>query len=98
MTNYISYHFIREETVMVVAGYPDIEEHKKAHKALLIQIDEFLDQVKSGLSAEQKNNILNSLHNWLMEDISITDSNIRNYSKGKEQLIQVALDKLKTDY
>jgi hemerythrin len=67
--DYIHYHFTREEGIMEMAGYPDLERHKKSHRSLE---EHFLELRESyvlypNAAAEEKVKIF--LEDWLCSHI-----------------------------
>jgi hemerythrin-like metal-binding protein len=94
LVSYTSSHFIREEAVMKACDYPDIELHRKAHKALLIQLSEHIELARSKLTSEQKYNIVKLLHDWLVNHLDGMDSGIHECTKGKEAIVRKVLNDL----
>jgi len=69
---YTKYHFDREEKMMQEAGYPDIEAHKKIHRAMIAKIEDFLiDYEKRGYEALEDVSLY--LNDWLINHINGTD-------------------------
>ena len=49
---FIEHHFRHEEQVMTLYNYPDIEEHKKEHAQLLVQIHSVIDDLKTNIKID----------------------------------------------
>lgn len=71
--DYVHYHFTREEKIMELAQYNDLEQHKKAHRALEEHFMELRDSyvLMPGPSAERK--VKEFLENWLRSHILKVD-------------------------
>jgi hemerythrin len=71
--DYVHYHFTREEGIMELAGYPNLETHKKSHRALE---EHFMDLRESYVlypnsAAEEK--VKKFLEDWLCSHILKVD-------------------------
>ncbi|MEJ5366872.1 MAG: bacteriohemerythrin [Bryobacteraceae bacterium] len=72
LVNYTRYHFGHEEKLMEKAGYPDLADHKRVHRAMVEQVEKFRKEVESsrtGFSIK----LMGFLKNWLTEHILGTD-------------------------
>ena len=82
LVEYTRFHFTREEEMMQQAGYEDYENHRKQHKNMIAQVEEFV-----GLYQREGHDSLNEvstyLTNWLINHINGTD----------KQYTQVMLEK-----
>lgn len=78
LEQYVQYHFSREERIMEQAGYPDLEAHKRAHRALESGFEDLRDSyvLNPGGEAEQK--VKRFLENWLTHHILETDMAYRD--------------------
>jgi len=94
LNSYSQYHFTREEALMKACDYPDFEVHAKEHTVLISQLEEFIKQVKQGISTDEKNEILKAVHHWLFKHLEEMDSKIHQHTVGKEDLIKLALESL----
>lgn len=67
--DYVHYHFTREEKIMEAAHYPDLERHKKSHRALEEHFLELRDSyvLFPNPAAEQK--VKAFLEDWLCSHI-----------------------------
>lgn len=92
LLDYISYHFQREEVIMVVCDYPRIEPHKEEHRRLL---DKVMQLVKSHGEGELSNqSLLKFIRDWFVNHITCDqhDRGLRPYCLGKELTINEELD------
>jgi len=67
--DYTDYHFAREEKMMQACHYPDLERHKKMHKALKSRVMEIRDDYAKGASAHIELDVLEFLKDWLTDHI-----------------------------
>ena len=72
LAEYTRVHFTVEESLMRVSSYPEFENHKKIHEALIHQVRELQAKVESG-SAKISFELLHFLKNWLMHHILESD-------------------------
>ena len=70
MRNYSRIHFIAEEGFLEAAGYDGLEEHKKLHRKLSLEIDRIEYQA---LKTNDAKPLLNFLKNWWIEHINEQD-------------------------
>jgi len=94
LNSYSQYHFKREEAAMKACDFPQLEKHAQIHLELISQLEGFIEQVRIGVSAEKKNEILKSVHRWLFDHLETMDSKIYQYSAGNIESIKLALNKL----
>lgn len=69
LTDYVVFHFNREEEYMLLLNYPDYEEHKAEHQRLLEAVGRFTRNLDSGLAMNLKDEIEMSLRDWLLSHI-----------------------------
>lgn len=69
---YAIFHFSEEEKLMAKANYPNLDEHIKAHKTFVDEVDKF-KQALSGNTAELNEEIFIFLSNWLINHIQKID-------------------------
>ena len=83
LVTYTDTHFKYEEkNYLEKFDYPDIDEHKKKHRAFVQKISDFETSFKNGklmLSME----IITFLKDWLIKHIQGTDQEYSNYFKSK---------------
>lgn len=72
LVSYTQYHFKFEEKVLESAAYPATAEHKKAHQAMVAQVEDFRRQATVGkFSMPLK--LMAFLKDWLTNHILETD-------------------------
>lgn len=81
LDDYVSGHFHREEQRLEAANYPDLDQHKKAHKNFI----EWLDTVRATYSMDPEakfhlaTTVNNYLKDWLANHILKTDMQYKSY-------------------
>lgn len=76
LQRYAEYHFAREEKVMAVCGYPNIEEHKAEHRAFVRQLGTFNQQFtedSAGAAQVVHTKLRRYLQDWLKHHILVED-------------------------
>lgn len=71
LVEYTKTHFAHEEQLMQQANYSGYADQKKAHEALVSQLNEILVKYRSGTALGQE--IMNFLKNWLINHIQGMD-------------------------
>jgi methyl-accepting chemotaxis protein/hemerythrin len=71
LVDYTRTHFANEERLMKEAGFSGYEEQKRAHAALITQVQEIHGKFKSGTALSQE--VLSFLKNWLVNHIQGMD-------------------------
>ncbi len=94
LIDYTRYHFKREETVMEVCDFPDLEAHRGLHKSLESQIQVFADEWRNEHNPRMLHTLQKFLRNWLIGHIVKADTEIAPYAKGKDFEIRMALESL----
>ncbi|NQU59273.1 MAG: bacteriohemerythrin [Rhodospirillales bacterium] len=94
LIDYTQYHFRREEAVMEACGYPDLEKHRAIHRSLTDQVSELADTWRSEHDPELLYRFRKFLRDWLFRHIMKSDTEISQYTKGKEPEIRKALELL----
>jgi hemerythrin len=72
LAGYTRYHFAYEEKRMEAAGYRELEEHRRKHRAMVAQVEAFRDQV-AAQKATVSLNLMSFLKDWLTKHIMQTD-------------------------
>jgi hemerythrin-like metal-binding protein len=91
LIDYTHYHFRREEAIMRVCDYPDLETHKKQHKNLISKVAEMSKQERNENLPAFRLRLRKLLRVWLKDHILKVDNIIAVYAKGKEIQISTAL-------
>lgn len=71
--DYIHYHFTREEGIMEKAGYPNLDKHKRSHRALEDHFMELRDSYVLFPNAHSEQNVKRFLEDWLCSHILKVD-------------------------
>ena len=82
LIQYTATHFADEEKVLTANNYPDLEQHKLAHKELVktaLELQKKFNGNSSALSGE----VMNFLRNWLVNHIQGVDKKYGVYLNGK---------------
>lgn len=77
---YTIHHFAREEQLLEVNNYPDIEAHKKEHQEMITKISECIEEYRIN-EAMGIDHILDFLKRWLLKHIKHTDKAYIPYMK-----------------
>ena len=81
LINYTKYHFEREEKLLDQHDYPDLVAHKEQHKAMIEQVNKFVE-LYNEKGHQSLNEITLYLSNWLINHINGTD---KEYSEHLHQ-------------
>jgi len=76
-------HFLSEQLVMRLHGYPGYEPHLEEHTRLMKKVREIRANLMKGES-EPSLTLVQELRTWLVEHIATEDSAFGAYLKGKE--------------
>jgi hemerythrin-like metal-binding protein len=71
-------HLVDEEDYMEKAGYSDLQNHRKVHEKLKVDLTKLVQAYKSNLAEDDLFNLIMFLKSWLMEHIYKVD---RRYSR-----------------
>ena len=94
LIEYTIFHFQREEAIMKVVGYPNLENHKILHQKLALQATELAELWKEKQNMETIKDLRKFLRTWLVGHIKEEDSKIFDAAKGKQDIIRNALENL----
>lgn len=81
LVNYTRYHFSHEEKLMQRAGYPDLSNHQRVHRAMVEQVERLRKEAgssRTGFSIK----LMGFLKNWLTDHIMGTDQKYAPVLKG----------------
>ena len=79
---YTRYHFGYEEKMLERAGYPGLEEHKRKHRAMVVQVEGFVSEITSG-KASVSLKLMDFLKAWLTHHIRETDQSYSSHVAGR---------------
>ncbi|MBC8268000.1 MAG: hypothetical protein H8E36_04560 [Rhodospirillaceae bacterium] len=81
---------------MEACNFPEIDEHRDQHHILSTQIYEREDEWRKRQSPEITDHLRKFLTDWLVDRIQNIGTKIGHYTKGEEQDIMLALEKIET--
>lgn len=81
---YTRNHFFQEEKIMKDRKYPDLENHKKEHKAILEQISELEVKLENTENSDSgfkdlEADIASMLRSWIIDHVIKTDLKMKPY-------------------
>jgi hemerythrin len=82
LVSYTRYHFGYEENLLARAGYAELEEHKRKHRAMVIQVEGFAAEITSG-KASVSLKLMSFLKEWLCRHIMETDQRYSDHVVGR---------------
>ena len=94
MIDYTHHHFKREETIMAICDYPDLEAHIAKHRKLIAKVNKLTKEWNENRNIETRHRLCKFLRDWWVGHIINVDSTISQYTTGKTQKIQRALGAL----
>ncbi|MFZ5571909.1 MAG: bacteriohemerythrin [Thermodesulfobacteriota bacterium] len=77
LRQYVDHHFSYEEQFMADNGYPELEDHRKKHMAIVEEINSILKGIKSLLELKGKLDLL--MQKWIQEHILTEDQKISEW-------------------
>ncbi len=83
LLSYTNYHFAYEERMMEHAHYPALDDHKRVHRAMTAQVEEFRKHV-AGAGASLPLTLMSFLKNWLFKHILETDMRYSAHITGNK--------------
>ncbi len=84
LQDYTSFHFRDEELLMKDIGYPELENHTRAHNKLKTSVDDYRQQMEQGNEVAPQE-LLDFLGRWLIDHIIYTDKKIAEFIKENEE-------------
>lgn len=91
LIDYTLYHFEREETIMEVCGYADLEAHKKHHAGLIAEFNTIVGDWLIKRSPNTRSRLQAFLRAWWVAHITNVDTTIAEYVAGREMEVKRAL-------
>lgn len=82
LVKYTIFHFGHEEGMMLQYSYPDYENHKQEHDALVKKVQDYHSQVMSGKTSISLS-LIGFLKEWLVNHIMKTDMEYREFFNKK---------------
>ncbi len=81
LAEYARVHFAVEESLMRILEYPDFENHKHEHEALLVQVVNLIQKLDSG-KAKISFELLHFLKAWLTKHIQGSDKKYGDFFRA----------------
>ena len=94
MNEYVKFHFRREEKIMEVCSYPDLENHRVYHSELEKNLNNYAAEWHAKHDTEALLKFQEFLRKWWTVHIGNEDKKIAQYAKGNEAAITRALDEM----
>ena len=85
LKNYTIYHFFDEEEYMRLIGYPEIDEHREAHRVLTEKVNDFEARLQNNQSVAPAE-ALDFINGWIIWHIMEMDSLIGIYVRKSESV------------
>ncbi len=79
LTDYVVFHFAREEAYMLRYAYPGYDGHKQEHQRLLEAAAQFRQNMELGLTTSITDDIEQSLRDWLVVHIQNQDKQLGQF-------------------
>lgn len=76
-------HFIREETILENADYPNVEEHRAQHQQLLNLANEILEQCEMAHDPEKLQVLFEGLVDFLLGDVIRADIHCKSHMQER---------------
>lgn len=81
---YARFHFISEENMMLRAGFPGQEEHRRRHLELIDQLSVKVNFFKLGHSEEKARELVEFLVQWFIGHTTNEDQRFADFLKRQE--------------
>lgn len=91
LAKYTILHFRREEIAMQTSNYPDFDSHVELHHKLEDKVYDLLKYKNRKIGAEEADEILHFLSDWLIEHIATVDQKYADYAADHKDAIVEAL-------
>ena len=79
LVDYTVTHFAFEEELMIWAGYPLADAHKRVHESFTVRINDYIEQHEAGHDITRP--LLSELQLWLAQHIKGEDKNYAPHVK-----------------
>jgi len=94
MVEYVRFHFDAELKLLQAIEYPDYQNHKKMHDALIVKILEAAKGYDEGKKFVP-NNFVRTLVDWVFSHIAVYDKRYSAYTMDRLKNGMLTLEKLK---
>jgi hemerythrin len=88
LIDYTIYHFDREEKLMEVCSYPELERHKRVHESLKLQVQSYMDSYQRKPQLFEPKAMRIFLNLWLVDHIMSMDKDYESWMQGKTEIIE----------
>ena len=85
LVEYTHKHFRREEKIMKLCGYPELDKHCRIHEKLSSQVQSLSDQWQHNRSEENLDALRLFLRDWLFDHIINVDTKLTAYISGPKK-------------
>jgi hemerythrin-like metal-binding protein len=92
LIDFTRYHFTREEAIMEVCNFPEIEKYRHQNQSLSTQVSKLEDNWREQQNPKILDTLRKLLSDWLVDHIQNSNANVAQYSNGKEKDILRALE------
>lgn len=82
LVDYTKYHFSREEEIMQANAYPDFDQHKQQHVAMVNEVAKFIEEYRID-KTRTIDNVTLYLKTWLINHIKGSDQEYAPFLKQK---------------
>lgn len=79
LLDYTRYHFSEEEKLLEERGYPELDEHREVHRAMVAEVVEMRARRQADAKSVTAAETLDFLSKWLMRHIIGKDLRYRSY-------------------
>lgn len=91
LISYTEYHYRREERVMEISGYPDIDRHCRLHDQVKTQVQKLDEDWRNERSIDKLKELQELLHSIWLDHVIAEDIELMTYARGRELEINQAL-------
>ncbi len=83
LDDYTKFHFAREEEFMERCAYPDLDQHRAAHRYFEDEVRKQREEFDAGDAVMLRIDLILLLKEWLVEHIQTVDKQYRPFMEGK---------------
>ncbi|WP_142850281.1 bacteriohemerythrin [Telmatospirillum sp. J64-1] len=84
LADYTDYHFAREEKLLELCGYPELDEHRESHAALIGKLQGISRRYEAEPESVRADEVLEFLRSWLKDHILSHDRAYQPWCEGKQ--------------
>ncbi|MEO5336804.1 MAG: bacteriohemerythrin [Magnetospirillum sp. WYHS-4] len=90
LTEYTKYHFAREEHLMELCGYPQLDAHRETHRRLTGEVGDFMAALAADPGGFDSRRFVDFVRGWLISHILQDDFAYRDICRDKTEAIAQA--------